>query len=185
MSLFRWLVAGMILSVLWIGSVKAVPITIDHTISASHYVSNGGASYTGTINISDSLDSLLYTSPYDINSATLRVTYSDDATDGGYIRSGGRSDTSGWSVWRNSWFNGNWGRTFANFNENEYTTEREYGRISIASGLANQSLTNTVTNAESSFVYTRGTPTYTKNLGIQTHTGWCEGFLSRAPRTWK
>ena len=178
--------AGLITAFISINTY-AVPMTIDYSMSASEYI-GGSSTYSGTFNLADSLDSSLYTSPYSINSATLKFNFSDDSSDAGFTRTAYSEDKSGWTDWRyGNWYYGGWGwrRSYSNWTESTYSNEQESASMTVGSGLASQTRTSSATRYIYSSEYTRGTAAYSNNYGYQTDkSGKCYSYSSIFGGVW-
>ncbi|KPJ93028.1 MAG: hypothetical protein AMJ53_08225 [Gammaproteobacteria bacterium SG8_11] len=135
----------------------AVVITIDDSIAQSQYI-NESSSYSGTFNLSASLDSQLFTSPYDISWARLDISLTDDSSDGGFSAYYRDEDSSGWSPWYyySSTYFKKWYRLYKNYSEVRYANESEQAGISISSDGDMQNIISTATNTQYSRNFIRG-----------------------------
>jgi hypothetical protein len=155
---------------------NAAIITIDYDLSSSQYVSSQSG-LSGQFDIADSLNSSVYSIPYDIYGARLSISTSDDANDGGFAYQSSGSNTTGWSGYtrfQNSRciddHDCDWNRSYSNYGNTTYKSEEERYHIAYnGDNFADSATSNTYER-----LFTRGQDYYkNEDVAYSNITGTC------------
>lgn len=162
-------------SLLYVGLAQfasAGLLTFEDNSIAGSYIGNG-SSVSSSFDLTSLLDSSLFNSPFEINSAFIQFEFSDDSNDAGFQQDSFVENRTGWGSWY--WVDPFFGsdyvrRTFTNYSVTERSSEKERFTATATTDNASQTTTGYASGSIYSTSYSRDDRNYEKVGGPGTYT---------------